>query len=83
MLIKQYNEQYWKNQLMYDKLHEYDQNTGNNNKLFHYLLFWNITIGRYDAHSRVKKDCTHYCNNPMLYLPLYDGIVKVLKQLRQ
>ncbi len=78
----QYNEQYWKNQVMYDKLHEYDHNSHNNaNKLFNYLLFWNITIGRYDAHSRVKKDCTHYCNNPMLYLPLYDGIVKVLKQL--
>lgn len=68
----QIEDQNWKNKIMHDKLKELDP-TGN---ILHLLPFWNITVGRYDAHSRYKKDCSHYCNNPMIFLPLWDSIVK-------
>ncbi len=47
--------------------------------LFKVLPFYEITAGRFDAHSRIKKDCSHYCNNPMLFLPLWDSLTRLIK----
>lgn len=45
---------------------------------FKILPFWNITAGRFDAHSRIRKDCSHFCNNPMLFLPVWDVLARML-----
>jgi hypothetical protein len=67
-------DQNWKNKLAKLRMNEFDP-SGQHIKI---LPFWEITAGRFDAHSRVKKDCSHFCNNPMLFLPLWDSLAKYL-----
>ncbi len=46
--------------------------------LFKVLPFYEITAGRFDAHSRIKKDCSHFCNNPMMFLPVWDSLTRLI-----
>ena len=33
---------------------------------FPVIPFFNLTAARHDLHSRAKKDCTHYCQSPVV-----------------
>lgn len=38
------------------------------------IPFWNLTAARHDLHSRYAKDCTHFCNSPLLWAPTWNYI---------
>jgi hypothetical protein len=61
------HDQNWRNSISSKILQDIDLD-----KHIRTLSFFSITEDRYDAHSRVRKDCSHYCNNPMLFLPVWN-----------
>ena len=38
--------------------------------------FFNITVGRHDHHEGAQNDCTHFCNGPLIWAPVWDFIIK-------
>ena len=46
------------------------------------IPFFNLTAARHDLHSRAQKDCSHYCQAPLLWLPVWDNLVRIYKERR-
>ncbi len=76
------NQQQWRHSVLVNKLQD-SIVMKNSNNLFKILPFWNITAGRFDAHSRTMNDCSHYCNNPMIWLPVWDTLARAILAQQQ
>mmetsp|Transcript_5358 Transcript_5358/g.7895 ORF Transcript_5358/g.7895 Transcript_5358/m.7895 type:complete len:223 (-) Transcript_5358:91-759(-) len=68
---QQLDEQNWKGKMVSIVLEEL-----NLQESIGIIPFFNLTAGRHDLHSFSKKDCSHYCNAPLLWLPVWDSIAR-------
>ncbi len=62
----------WRNEDVYMILDELDPH----HQYIHIIKFHRLTASRHESHSRT--DCTHFCHNPMIWLPLWQQIYDVL-----
>ena len=64
----------WRNSVALDILRRVDPQN-----LIQVVKFYEISAARHDAHFDTM-DCTHWCNNPMFWLPLWNNINHVFKK---
>ena len=64
----------WRNSVALDILSRVDPQN-----LIKVVKFYEISAARFDAHFGTM-DCTHWCNNPMFWLPMWNNINLVLKK---
>ena len=64
----------WRNSVALDILSRVDPQN-----LIKVVKFYEISAARFDAHFDTM-DCTHWCNNPMFWLPMWNNINLVLKK---
>ena len=64
----------WRNSVALNILREIDPEN-----LIKVAKFYEISAARYDAHFD-SMDCTHWCNNPMFWLPMWNNINLILKK---
>ena len=70
--------QNWRNKIMATLMQEHQLSS-----LVYLIPFFRISAARYDFHVASYGDCTHYCFNPMLWLPSYHQITETLLKNRQ
>jgi hypothetical protein len=63
----------WRNEVLYQILNELDPQQ----EYIQVIKFHRLSAARHDL--RVKNDCTHFCNAPMVWLPLWQQIYDILK----
>ena len=75
--LRQLESQNWRGAVLQEVLDELRLGDS-----FPVIPFFNLTAARHDLHSRAKKDCTHFCQSPLLWLPVWDSLVRIYKERR-
>lgn len=65
--------QNWRNRVMISMMTQRQLD-----KKIQVIPFFRLSAARYDFHVAAYGDCTHYCFNPMLWLPSYHQITETL-----
>ena len=68
-----YDQNNWRNKVMLEVLQQVDPK----HQYIKIAKFFEITAGRHDIHLR-GGDCTHYCHFPMIWIPVYTEIYRIL-----